>query len=186
VTPWPCSQSRSAKSSVAVVPNVRTSCVRWPFTPEIRTHAAMLFLCTSSPHPRSMTRSMAPSLREAPGPGGAIVITSLLAVLEATMRGAGCSHVTFSTDSSYHSGSTLSGPRRRTTIPDFHPARAGISPMIVFLDTVPLGGGGSPRCRRPDHHTRPSSGRGSSSWPGPGARPRSWAAVRTVRPDDPD
>jgi helix-turn-helix protein len=47
-------------------------------------------------------------------------------------------------------------------------------------------GGGSPRCRGPDHHIRRSSGRGSSSWHGRGARRRSWGAVRAVRPDDPN
>jgi transposase len=52
------------------------------------------------------------------------------------MRGAGCSHVTFSSDSSYHSGSTLSGPRRRPTILDFHPARVLLAPFVEDLERV--------------------------------------------------
>jgi hypothetical protein len=36
------SQSRSVNSSVAVVPNVRTSCMRWPFARRTRRHPALL------------------------------------------------------------------------------------------------------------------------------------------------
>src|SRR5262245_42408938 len=42
-----------------MVPKERTSWIRWPFAPGTRTQAAMLFLWTSRPHPRSMMRSMA-------------------------------------------------------------------------------------------------------------------------------
>jgi hypothetical protein len=49
VTRWPSSQSRSANSSAAVVPNVRTSCRRWPFAPGARRHAATLLLVHVQP-----------------------------------------------------------------------------------------------------------------------------------------
>ena len=61
-------------------------------------------------------------LKDASRSGGAILITSLLSVLEATMRGAGRSHVTFLADSRYHSGPTLPGPRRGFRIAHFHTA----------------------------------------------------------------
>src|SRR4029450_10729554 len=58
VTPWVFSHSRRATSSAAIVPKVRTCCSRVPLAPAPPTHAATVFLCTSSPQPRSIRVSM--------------------------------------------------------------------------------------------------------------------------------
>src|SRR5439155_26794411 len=50
----------------------------------------------------------------------------------------------------------LSGPRRRSTILDFHPAKGGSLPMTVFVDTPSLGRKG--RSTMPQSHPPYSPG----------------------------
>ena len=90
VTSWLSSHSRRAASSAAIVPKVRTCDCRVPFGSGNRiTHAATLFLCTSSPQPRSIRVSMPHLLGSWPHrpPGGASWSRACSACSKATMAG---------------------------------------------------------------------------------------------------
>src|SRR2546427_9634979 len=63
VTPLAVSQSRSASSSLVVVPNSFTSSALAPSSPGIRTQAMTVSLWTSNPAQRSTTTSIAPPFR---------------------------------------------------------------------------------------------------------------------------
>src|SRR5437867_9918168 len=131
VTSWASSQSRKAKSSAAVVPKVCT-CSRVPFDPGTRTQAATVCLCTSSPHTRSISRSMVPPPRVvSPVPGGASFARLCSACSMATMRGADRSHVRLFADSRYQLQSTFPGIRRAVSIDDFHDAR--VCPRLMAI-----------------------------------------------------
>src|SRR2546427_226694 len=131
VTSWASSQSRKAKSSAAVVPKVCT-CSRVPFDPGTRTQAATVCLCTSSPHTRSISRSMVPPPRVvSPVPGGASFARLCSACSMATMRGADSSHVRLFADSRYQLQSTFPGIRRAVSIDDFHDAR--VCPRLMAI-----------------------------------------------------
>src|SRR2546426_8251942 len=146
VTSWASSQSRKAKSSAAVVPKVCT-CSRVPFDPGTRTQAATVCLCTSSPHTRSISRSMVPPPRVvSPVPGGASFARLCSACSMATMRGADSSHVRLFADSRYQLQSTFPGIRRAVSIDDFHDARVCPRLMAIIFglgldDLVGAGGG---------------------------------------------
>src|SRR5438105_2702944 len=132
VTPYPPSQSRNASSSAVVVPNVRTCCSRTLVRPGTRTHATTVFLWTSNPQQRSITRSMAaPPRRSAPAPAGASCSRLCSACSMATMRGPGSSHVNFGADSRYQTSSTWPGVGAAGMIAGFHGAgwAAGPSPF---------------------------------------------------------
>src|SRR5437867_11893279 len=132
VTSWASSQSRKAKSSAAVVPKVRTCCSRAPFDAGTRTQAATVCLCTSSPHTRSISRSMVPPPRVvSPVPGGASFARLCSACSMATMRGADSSHVRLFADSRYQLQSTFPGIRRAVSIDDFHDAR--VCPRLMAI-----------------------------------------------------
>src|SRR2546428_2541956 len=131
VTSWASSQSRKAKSSAAVVPKVCT-CSRVPFDPGTRTQAATVCLCMSSPHTRSISRSMVPPPRVvSPVPGGASFARLCSACSMATMRGADSSHVRLFADSRYQLQSTFPGIRRAVSIDDFHDAR--VCPRLMAI-----------------------------------------------------
>src|SRR5881628_97730 len=132
VTSWASSQSRKAKSSAAVVPKVRTCCSRAPFDAGTRTQAATVCLCTSSPHTRSISRSMVPPPRVvSPVPGGASFARLCSACSMATMRGADSSLVRLFADSLYQLQSTFPGIRRAVSIDDFHDAR--VCPRLMAI-----------------------------------------------------
>src|SRR5437899_1321174 len=132
VTSWASSQSRKAKSSAAVVPKVRTYCSRDPFDAGTRTQAATVCLCTSSPHTRSISRSMVPPPRVvSPVPGGASFARLCSACSMATMRGADSSLVRLFADSRYQLQSTFPGIRRAVSIDDFHDAR--VCPRLMAI-----------------------------------------------------
>src|SRR6266478_7215136 len=132
VTSWASSQSRKAKSSAAVVPKVCTCCSRVPFDPGTRTQAATVCLCTSSPHTRSISRSIvSPPRVVSPVPGGASFARLCSACSMATMRGADSSHVRLFADSRYQLQSTFPGIRRAVSIDDFHDAR--VCPRLMAI-----------------------------------------------------
>src|SRR6266566_3796041 len=135
VTSWASSQSRKAKSSAAVVPKVCTCCSRVPFDPGTRTQAATVCLCTSSPHTRSISRSIvSPPRVVSPVPGGASFARLCSACSMATMRGADSSHVRLFADSRYQLQSTFPGIRRAVSIDDFHDARVCPRLMAIIMN----------------------------------------------------
>src|SRR5215475_8301614 len=87
-------------------------CSHSPRGPGLRTHAVTVFLWTSNPHPRSITRSIAPSLCEAPALAGASCSRLCSAGSMAPLRGPGSSHVNFLADWAYHTFPTFSSARR--------------------------------------------------------------------------
>jgi hypothetical protein len=135
------SQSRSANCSAAVVPKVRTDCLRLPLDPGTRTQAATVCLCTSSPQTRSITRSMTrPSPGRVTDTRKSPVLESLLGVLKATMRGADGSHVRLFADSWYHCLADVAGYRRAVSIDDFHHARVCSQLMAIIQRSPKLTG----------------------------------------------
>src|SRR2546425_1579649 len=157
VTSWASSQSRKAKTSAAVVPKVRTCCSRAPFDAGTRTQAATVCLCTSSPHTRSISRSMVPPPRVvSPVPGGASFARLCSACSMATMRGADSSHVRLFADSRYQLQSTFPGIRRAVSIDDFHDARVCPRPMAIICGLLRKSRWQPSRSRRPfERHAIP-------------------------------
>src|SRR3989442_65513 len=126
-------QARKGQSAAAVVQKVCTGS-RVPFDAGPRTQAATACLCTSSPHPRSISRSMVPPPRVvSPVPGGASFARLCSACSMATMRGADSSHVRLFADSRYQLQSTFPGIRRAVSIDDFHDARVCPRLMAIII-----------------------------------------------------
>src|SRR5262249_33854360 len=175
VTACASSQSRSTSNSAAVVPNVRTSCLRSPGLPGPRRHAATVFLWTSNPATRSSTRSLAVPPREVTRPrAGAFAARLCSTGSEAPMRGSGRSLVSFFPDSRYQSYATYPRGSAVRMIAPFHPAGwAAVAHDRFFRMSRSM------RSVRFSRRGRPSSSR-SSLVSAPGApRPASISACRT-------
>ena len=123
-------------SSAVAVPNVRTCCSRALVCPGPRTHATTVFLWTSNPPQRSLTRSMASPPRCCAGARRSVLFTTLLGVLDGNNAGSRKLPRQFRPGLVIPNAIDVSGRRRPGIVAHFHCAGCATGPSPFRRRTV--------------------------------------------------